>query len=140
MKSPISMRNGTFNTSKCRGKKWGCYTPILPKALAHSPNFQNNFIKIKKFKKKGQSGPVQALTRGRRVTTSRQPRVNAWIGPDCPILNFNFFLMPSIFCARGQLLLVGSSTCLALPKLLPKTSNTHNFCSVTPKIMKFMLM
>jgi hypothetical protein len=21
-------------------QKWGCYTPILPKALAHSPNFQ----------------------------------------------------------------------------------------------------
>jgi hypothetical protein len=25
-------------------KKWGCYTPILPKALAHSPNFQKKLI------------------------------------------------------------------------------------------------
>jgi hypothetical protein len=41
MISPISMKNGTFSTSKCRSKlqKWGCCTPILPKA--HSPNFQN---------------------------------------------------------------------------------------------------
>jgi hypothetical protein len=28
----------------------------------------------------------------------------------------------------------------SLPKLLLKTSNTHNFCSVGPKIMKFVLL
>jgi hypothetical protein len=30
-------------------KKWGCCTPILPKTLAHYPNFQNS----KKIQKKG---------------------------------------------------------------------------------------
>jgi hypothetical protein len=34
-------------------KKWGHCTPILPKALAHSLNFPNKKIKIKKEKKKG---------------------------------------------------------------------------------------
>jgi hypothetical protein len=32
-------------------KKWGCYTPILPKALAHSSNFQKKKIKKKRKKK-----------------------------------------------------------------------------------------
>jgi hypothetical protein len=59
-------------------KKWGCCTPILPKALAHFPNFQ---------KKKDQ----------KNKTISR-----------------NFFL-PSTFCASGQLLLVGFSTCPPCP-------------------------
>jgi hypothetical protein len=42
VKSPNSMRNGRFDTSKLRGslKKWVYCAPILPKALAHSPNFQ----------------------------------------------------------------------------------------------------
>jgi hypothetical protein len=31
-------------------KKWGCSTPILPKALAHHPNFQKNKILNKKIK------------------------------------------------------------------------------------------
>jgi hypothetical protein len=40
-------------------KKWRCCTPILPKALAHSPNFpKENFKKIKKFKKKDCQPPV----------------------------------------------------------------------------------
>jgi hypothetical protein len=35
-------------------KKWGCYSPILPKALAHFPNFQKFiFKKYKNFKKIG---------------------------------------------------------------------------------------
>jgi hypothetical protein len=33
-------------------KKWGCCTPILPKALAHSPNLQKIIIEDKKFGKK----------------------------------------------------------------------------------------
>jgi hypothetical protein len=53
MKSLISMRNGRFNTSKCRGrasfKKWGYCTPIL---LAHSPKFQIKNSKIQKIQKK----------------------------------------------------------------------------------------
>jgi hypothetical protein len=29
-------------------KKWGCCTPILPKALAHCPNFQKKKVLNKK--------------------------------------------------------------------------------------------
>jgi hypothetical protein len=49
VKSPISMRNGIFNTSKCRGKlqTMGCCAPILPKALAHFPNFSKKIKIIK---------------------------------------------------------------------------------------------
>jgi hypothetical protein len=54
-------------------KKWGCYTPILPKDLAHSPNFQKKNL-IKKFiKKKNNFWQGQASTRGWRVTVSRRP-------------------------------------------------------------------
>jgi hypothetical protein len=42
------MKNGRFNTSKCRGKlqKMG----VLPKALARSPNFQKKEFKKNKIK------------------------------------------------------------------------------------------
>jgi hypothetical protein len=46
VKSPNSMKNGRFDTSKCRGKleKMGVLC-ILPKALVHSPNFQKKIEK-----------------------------------------------------------------------------------------------
>jgi hypothetical protein len=61
VKYPISMRNETFNTSKCRGK--------LPKALAHSPNFQFFiFLNIKNSKKRGQPDRARCrLVAGRRT-------------------------------------------------------------------------
>jgi hypothetical protein len=46
-------------------KKWGCYTPILLKALAHSPNFQKQNFKIKKLFKKGNS-----LSKARRQSVA----------------------------------------------------------------------
>jgi hypothetical protein len=33
-------------------KKWGCCKPILPKGLAHSPNFSKKIEEKKKKKKK----------------------------------------------------------------------------------------
>jgi hypothetical protein len=91
MNSPISMKNGTFNTSKCKGKlqKMGCYTPILPKALAHSPNFQKKNFKISKFQKKMDSLVLSKC----QPAVARWPRVNAWTGPDC-----FFFLIVLISC------------------------------------------
>jgi hypothetical protein len=87
-------------------KKCVYCAPILPNILAHSPNFQKNkILNIYSFKK-GQADPVQASTRGRRATAGRHASF---------FLNF-FFLLPSTFCASGQLLLVGSSTCLPCPE------------------------
>jgi hypothetical protein len=43
-------------------KKWGCCTLILPKALAHFPNFQNSKFKIQKIQKNGVN---QTSTHGR---------------------------------------------------------------------------
>jgi hypothetical protein len=39
-------------------KKWGCCTPILPKALARSPNFQNKISKNFKISKKMAQGII----------------------------------------------------------------------------------
>jgi hypothetical protein len=76
LKSPLSVNFWRISTSKCRDKlqKWGCCTPILPKALAHLPNFQK-FIsfKLKNFKKMWTIPQVQVLTRGRRAIAGRWP-------------------------------------------------------------------
>jgi hypothetical protein len=135
VKSPISMRNGRFNTSKCSFKKWGCCTPILPKALAYFPTSQKKKFN-KKISKKWRQ-PDRARSRpvaGERPVVARRLRVNAWPYLAVPIFFEVFFFLPSIFCTSGQLLLVGSSTCpafssttFALPRLLLKTSNTHIF-------------
>jgi hypothetical protein len=86
VKSPNSMRNGGFNTSKCRCK-------------------------------------LQT------------------IGEETLKGLFSRFLIPTAHLLGwcSQLLLVGYSTCPAMPILLLKTSNIHNFWSVGPKIMKFVL-
>jgi hypothetical protein len=108
----------------------GSCTPILP-------NFQNEISKkFKKFKKNEQGRTGQASTRGRQATigrwlalaeltcgqrpqastagrlaTTSRPQVDAWPIGLCSLFLKFFFLMPSTFCACGQLLLVGSSTC-----------------------------
>jgi hypothetical protein len=51
VKSPISIRNRRFNTSKLQ--KMGVLYSILSKALAHFPNFPKKTIIIKNFKKMG---------------------------------------------------------------------------------------
>jgi hypothetical protein len=67
VKSPISMRNRRFNTSKCRGKlqKMGVL-PILPKALAHILNFQKKKKKKKKIQKKIQKNSKQSGALGKK--------------------------------------------------------------------------
>jgi hypothetical protein len=61
MKSPISMRNGTFNTSKCRGKlqKIGVLYIHSPKSHGPFPKLlKKNFKKIKKYQKYQKKGTV----------------------------------------------------------------------------------
>jgi hypothetical protein len=41
------MEDSTLPSVGASFKKWGCCIPILPKTLAHYPNFQKR-IKIKK--------------------------------------------------------------------------------------------
>jgi hypothetical protein len=112
VKSPNSVRNGRFDTSKCRGQleKMGVLCTHFPKSPGPFPKLPKKKIQknIKNSKQKGQSGPIQAST--------RRPRVDAWTGPYYPsLLNF-FFLLPSTFCASGQFLLVGCNTCLPCPE------------------------
>jgi hypothetical protein len=81
-------------------KKWGCYTSILPKALAHLPNFQKFFFfKFKKFKKMGIAPQVQASTRDR-------PLVDAWT---CGVVSIflEFFLLPALYFLRKWSTLAG---------------------------------
>jgi hypothetical protein len=53
-------------------KKWGYCTPILPKALAHFPNFQKFFFfKLKNFKKLGTARQAEASIYGRPATSGR---------------------------------------------------------------------
>jgi hypothetical protein len=110
------MRNGTFNTSKCRGsfKKWGCCTPILP-------NFPKKIkFKNKIFKKKEQGQTGQASIRGWQATSGRRLA--------CQVLFFEFFFLLALHFLRRWSTLVGwLQHMLAQPKLLLNPSNTHNF-------------
>jgi hypothetical protein len=119
VKSPNSMRNGRFDTSKWRGKleKMGVLCTHSPKSPGPIPkllikNWPKCSRKLQKNKKIQKKRTKQTLSRcwpevGRRPAVARRPRVDAWIGLACPF----FFVLPSIFCESGQLLLVGSSTC-----------------------------
>jgi hypothetical protein len=46
------MEHLTLSSVGASFKKWRCYTCILPKALAHSPNFQRKILKYLKIFKK----------------------------------------------------------------------------------------
>jgi hypothetical protein len=102
VKSVNSMRNGRFDTSKCRGKleKMGVLCTHSPKSPSPFPKLPfKNLKKIKKFQKNG--------TRGRQATAGRHlDRVGL------PLF-FEFFFCVALhfFAASSQLLLVGSSTC-----------------------------
>jgi hypothetical protein len=141
-----------FDTSKCRGKleKMGVLCTHSPKSpgpfpklpVKYWPKCRGKLEKNKKnSQKKDQADPIQASTRGRWATAncrpapSQQPRQ----GRPTPF-KLLFLVLPFIFCASGQLLLVGFQHMPALPRVHLKTSNTHNFWTVASKIMKFVLM
>jgi hypothetical protein len=129
VKSPISMGNGNLTLPNLGAsfKKWGCSIPILPKAMAHSPNFKKkNSKNSKKFKKMGIGFD----------------RAKCQPGPIRPYSHFFEFFFPlALHFLRMWSTLVGWLQYMpTLPRLLLKTSNTHNFWSVAPKIMKFIFM
>jgi hypothetical protein len=86
VKSPNSMRNGRFDTSKCRGKleKMGVLCTHSPKSLGPFSKLPIKIWKKKKdFKKKDQADPVQASTCGRLATAGRCPALGwclDWVG------------------------------------------------------------
>jgi hypothetical protein len=79
---------------------------------------------------------VQWPRASRRPAGARRPQVDAStpgpVGQFPFFLNF-FFLLPSTFCASGQLFASWLHHMPTLPKLLLETSNTHNFWFVGPK-------
>jgi hypothetical protein len=101
VKSPNSMRNGRFDTSKCRGKleKMG----VL---CTHSPKRRSPFPKLP------QKIKIKIKIKDRPTLSRRRP----CIGSACPFFFEFFFLLPSTFCTSSQLLLVGSSTCPPCPE------------------------
>jgi hypothetical protein len=116
MKSLSSMRNGRFHPPKCRGKvqKIGVLYTHSPKMLGPSPNFL--ITPKKKLKKPKNCRAVlvcQTVGQERRVTAGRPPLLHG-----CPKHPFcKKFLLPPIHLlfTCGQLLLVGSNTCLPCP-------------------------
>jgi hypothetical protein len=122
VKSPNSMRNGRFDTSKWRGKleKMGVLCTYSPKSLGPFPklpikNWPKCRRKLQKNYKIIKKKTMPTLSR-RRPPAGGRPGVarRPWVG--LPFLIFNFFVLPSTFCTSGQLLLVGSSTCPPCPK------------------------
>jgi hypothetical protein len=104
----------------CSQKKepW-CCTPILPKALAHSPKSPGPFSplpkkkvkkKIKKLQKIGSPALCQGPRLNRRVIAGRplahQPRHGA---PFLYTMTFFFKPQPPFLGTFGQLFLIGSS-------------------------------
>jgi hypothetical protein len=116
VKSPLSMNFGRISTSKCRGKlqKMGVlYTHSL-KSPGPSPKLPKIlFFKLKNFKKNGN------CPTGAGVDTCACGAV--------PIFLEIFFLPALHFCASGQLLLVGSSTCPRIPNFSLKLQTPITF-------------
>jgi hypothetical protein len=138
LQSPWGMEHLTAPGVGASFKKWGpCCTPILLEAQVHSPNFQILFcFKFKKFKKMGtESDSDQASTRGHPLATGRCLTLVKF----CAHF-YEFFFPHALHILRMWSTLVGWLQHMpALTRPYPKTSNTHNFWSVGPKIMKFVL-
>jgi hypothetical protein len=124
VKSPISMRNRTFNTSKCRGK------------------LQKMGVKFDKFFFKNGHKVWQGSGVDPRPAGDHWSQAGPSSTPDqtlCPF--FWIFFPPALQILRMWSTLAGWLQHMpALAKPCPKTSNTHNFWFVGPKIMKFVLM
>jgi hypothetical protein len=136
LQSPCNLQD--FFTSKCRGK------------------LQNTFKKLKTFLR---SGPIQASTRSRRVTTGRrlasgkQPVVGDHWSLGCrrpagwcmeranlPIFFIKSNSLALHYLCKWSTLAGWLQHMPALTRPCPKTSNIHNFWTIAPKIMKFALM
>jgi hypothetical protein len=106
-------------------RKWGCYTPIFSKGLAHSLDFPKKIKEDKIiFKKGGHSLTIRGLRSWpgalnppfAKKKSSSYPVVFAYVVNSCCWLQY----MPA----------------LSKPPL--KISNTHNFLYVGSEIMEFV--
>jgi hypothetical protein len=138
--SPISMKNGKLNTSKYRGKLQKMellytHSPRSPGPFPKLPNFF--YKKITKYRKR----------RTKHDRASINPRAKAGplaAGQHLPcqasfLFFWNFFPHALHFLRMWSTLASWLQHMPALPRLLLKTSNTHNFWFIAPKIMKFVL-
>jgi hypothetical protein len=108
VKSPISTRNGRFNTSRCKGK-----LQKMEVLYTHSPKSRGPFStlpknkKIKNWESRSQLGPALQLAGDSPATTRASFSVH------CDLLEKK--LQPSFWGTCGQLFLIGSSTCPPYP-------------------------
>jgi hypothetical protein len=129
MKSPRSKISQFKQASKNGGT-------VYPFSQNANPSSWHQFIYFlnKKLPKK-EAHPAVCQT----VGCGQRPTIAWWLRPgalNSPILAKVFFLLPSLWST-----LVGWLQHMPTPpKLLLKTSNTHNFWSVGSKIMKFVLI
>jgi hypothetical protein len=117
-------------------KNWECRTPILPKGMAHSSNFPKK-TKKKNPQKRAIVWRIHVPARGRRAIASHR-----LAAAKCPelILCKRIFFPPTLnFLHMWSTLASWLQHMPALPKLLLKTSNIHNFWAVGPKMMNFVL-
>jgi hypothetical protein len=125
MKSPSSMRNGRFNTSRYRGKlqKMGVlYTYSSKRHGPFSKLLKKNFKKINFFIKRGHS----LMGRGLPLTSGCPPAAAKC--PQSPLCKKKFFLLPFFFAHVLFFSLVGWLQHMpTLPRLFLKFSNIHNF-------------
>jgi hypothetical protein len=141
------MRDGRFNTSKCRGKlqKMGvlCTHPLKqPRPLQHARALKNFFFKKfqKTFKKNANALSMQAVA-GRRplVTARRGPRSPS----QRPLLRGSHFIQPPYplfptslppnFSTCDQLFFIGSSIGPPCPDFSSKLQTSITFGSIGPK-------
>jgi hypothetical protein len=131
------MEDFTLPSVGARFKKWECCTPILPKCQAH-PQLPQKTKKIQKNSKKG-GQPTICGTAGSRLVTSNR----LLVANGCPKLHpgkkFPPLLGPK-FLHMWLTLPHWLQHMPALPRLLLKTSNIHNFLSVGSKNTIFVLL
>ena len=72
----------------------------------------------------------------RSSTTSHRPRVDAWISL---VWYFYFYFPARHYLCKWSTLAGWLQHMPTLARPCPKTSNIHNFWTVAPKIMKFVL-
>jgi hypothetical protein len=94
IKSPSSMRNGRFNTSKCRGK-----LPKMGVLYTHSPERLGPSPKLPKKKLKKSKNLKNLTAQDYRAAASRRLLVTGWphAGPILFSLLPPFFLLPPLF-------------------------------------------
>jgi hypothetical protein len=114
-------------------KKWGCYRCTPPKeahALACSKGLKffykkdRNFFILKRSPDMAGRGGAGLQSAATNCWSPTPPHRSSIFPTPCPLASSP---LPPNFLVFSQLFLIGSSTLPALPKLLLKTSNTHNF-------------